>query len=54
MLDFIAKTSIKTVTIFFMLSHLNSGLMGYNYFSALHFPSPDRLFKFGLRWTFLN
>lgn len=54
MVDFIAKTSIKTVTIFFMLSHLNSGLMGYNYFSALHFPSPDRLFKFGLRWTFLN
>tara|TARA_B110001452_G_scaffold168884_1_gene141158 strand:- start:22 stop:1770 length:1749 start_codon:yes stop_codon:yes gene_type:complete len=54
MVDFIAKTSIKTVTIFFMLSHLNSGFMGYNYFSALHFPSPDRLFKFGLRWTFLD
>lgn len=53
-IDFIAKTQIKNVTIFAMISHLNSGLTGYNYFTALNYPSPDRYLKFGLKWLFLN
>lgn len=52
--DFYLNAKIKTVNFFFLVSHLNSGLMGYNYFSALHYPSPDRYFKLGLRWMFLN
>ena len=52
--DFITKTQIKNVTIFAMISHLNSGVMGYNYFTALNYPSPDRYLKFGLKWLFLN
>ena len=30
------------------------GMLGYDYFSALHYPSPDRYFKMGLNWMFLN
>ena len=52
--DFYLNAKIKTVDFFFIVSHLNSGLMGYNYFSALHYPSADRYFKLGLRWMFLN
>ena len=52
--DFIAKTRIKRVTLYLMISHLNSGFMGYNYFTALNYPSPDRYVKFGINWLFLN
>lgn len=54
MFDFLAKTQIKTVTVFFMVTHLNSGLTGFDYFSAFHFPIADRCLKFGLRWIFLD
>jgi hypothetical protein len=54
MIDFLAKTQIKSVTVFFMVTHLNSGLTGFDYFSAFHFPIADRCLKFGLRWVFLD
>ena len=54
MVDFLAKTQIKSVTVFVMVTHLNSGLMGFNYFSTFHFPIADRCLKFGLRWVFLD
>ena len=54
MVDFLAKTQIKSVTVFLMVTHLNSGLMGFDYFSAFHFPIADRCLKFGLRWVFLD
>ncbi len=53
-IDFIAKANIKQVSFYFMISHLNAGLLGYDYFTALHYPSPDRYMKFGLKWLFLN
>ena len=52
--DFVAKTRIKRVTLYLIISHLNAGLMGYNYFTALNYPSPDRYVKFGINWLFLN
>jgi len=52
--DFLAKTQIKSVTVFLMVTHLNSGLTGFDYFSAFHFPIADRCLKFGLRWVFLD
>ncbi|MDG1797223.1 MAG: hypothetical protein P8H35_01510 [Flavobacteriales bacterium] len=52
--DFLMKSTIKEVVVFAMLTHLNAGLMGNNYFSSYHYPSPDRCFKFGLKWLFLN
>ena len=54
MIDFLAKTQIKSVTVFLMVTHLNSGLTGFDYFSAFHFPIADRCLKFGLRWFFLD
>ncbi len=54
MVDFLAKTQIKSVTVFLMVTHLNSGLTGFDYFSAFHFPIADRCLKFGLRWVFLD
>ena len=54
MSDFYLNARIKTVNFFFMISHVNAGLSGYNYFTALHYPSPDRYFKLGLRWMFLT
>ena len=52
--DLMAKAEIKGVTIFAMITHLNSGISGYRYFTSLHYPQPDRYFKFGLKWLFLN
>ena len=52
--DFYLNAKIKTVNFFFLISHVNAGVSGYNYFTALHYPSPDRYFKMGLRWMFLN
>ena len=54
MVDLLAKTQIKSVTVFMMVTHLNSGLTGFDYFSAFHFPIADRCLKFGLRWIFLD
>jgi hypothetical protein len=54
MSDFYLNAKIKTVNFFFTVSHFNAGFSGYNYFTALHYPSPDRYFKLGLRWMFLN
>ena len=53
-IDVLAKAEIKSVTIYAMLSHVNAGLLGYEYFTNLHYPQPDRYFKFGLKWLFLN
>ena len=52
--DLTAKAEIKSVTIFAMVSHLNAGVFGYRYFTSLHYPQPDRYFKFGLKWLFLD
>ena len=52
--DLTAKAEIKNVTIFAMVAHINSGLLGYRYFTLLHYPQPDRYFKFGLKWLFLD
>ena len=53
-IDVLAKSEIKNVTIYAMLTHFNAGLLGYEYFTNLHYPQPDRYFKFGLKWLFLN
>ena len=52
--DFEFKFMLKNVTFYTLLTHLNAGLLGNNYFTALHYPYPDRYLKFGLKWLFLN
>ncbi|MFN3918243.1 MAG: putative porin [Flavobacteriales bacterium] len=46
--------NIKTVNLYFMMSHINSGLIGNTYFDALHYPSRQRAFRLGLNWNFWN
>ncbi len=52
--DIYLNVKIQKVKFFFIVSHVNAGMLGYDYFSALHYPSPDRYFKMGLNWMFLN
>ena len=53
--DFFINTQIKSVRLFFALTHLNSGLINpTNYFGAQHYPLEDRAFKLGINWIFLK
>jgi hypothetical protein len=40
--------------IFIMFDHVNSGLMGYNYFMIPTYPQNIRMLRYGLAWTFYN
>lgn len=53
-LDFFFSFRIKTFRAFLKMEHFNSGLMGYQYYQTLHYPSNDRAFKFGVSWAFLD
>ncbi|MEO7087768.1 MAG: putative porin [Bacteroidia bacterium] len=53
-LDLFLNAKIKTVRIFVKYQHANSGLTGYNYYTAYHYPMPDNAIKFGLSWQFAN
>jgi hypothetical protein len=53
-LDAFVLFNIKTVNLYFMMSHINSGLIGNTYFDALHYPSRQRAFRLGLNWNFWN
>ena len=46
--------NIKTVNLYILMTHLNSGLMGNTYYDALHYPSRQRAFRLGLNWNFWN
>lgn len=52
--DFFANLKIKAVRLFFKMEHVNAGISGYNYYMVPHYPTPDRAFRFGLSWTFLD
>lgn len=52
--DFFINLKIKRLRVFLKFDHLNSGLMGYNYFMIPNYPMSDRGIKFGLSWTFYN
>lgn len=53
-IDFFMNLKIKRIRIFLKLDHLNSGMMGYDYFMIPHYPMADRSLKFGLSWIFYN
>jgi len=52
--DVFINLKVKRVRIFFKLSNVLSGLAGYDYFTVLHYPMQDRLFRFGLSWVFYD
>jgi len=45
---------LRRTRIFLMFDHINSGLMGYNYFMVPSHPMNFRMFRYGIAWTFYN
>ena len=52
--DVFLSLLIKRARIFLKYQHVNSGLMGYKYYSVPHYPMQDRALKFGVSWMFYN
>ncbi len=44
----------KRARIFFKSEHLNSGYLDPEYFTVLNYPRNERMFKFGVSWSFYN
>lgn len=51
-IDAYIKFQVKRARIYVMFTHVNSGLMGYNYYTTPGYPMHDRYFKFGVSWFF--
>ncbi len=45
---------LKRTRIFVMFDHVNSGLLGYDYFMIPSYPMNYRMIRYGLAWTFYN
>jgi hypothetical protein len=45
---------LQRTRIFIMFDHVNSGLMGYNYFMVPSYPQNIRMLRYGIAWTFYN
>lgn len=54
MLDFFVNINIKRANLFAKLTHLQQGLMGYDYFLIPDYPLQGRAFKFGVSWKFYD
>lgn len=53
-IDFFMNFKIRRARMFFKIDHLNDGVIGYDYYSALHYPLPGRTLKFGVSWMFFD
>lgn len=53
-LDVFINVKLKRTRFFLKYEHVTSGLLGENYFTVLHYPMNQRVFKFGLSWTFYD
>ena len=45
---------LKRTRIFVMFDHVNSGLMGYDYYMIPSYPMNYRMIRYGIAWTFYN
>jgi hypothetical protein len=45
---------VKRTRVFVMFDHVNSGMMGYNYYMVPHYPMNTRMLRYGLSWTFYD
>lgn len=45
---------VKRTRVFIMFDHVNSGLMGNNYFMIPSYPMNIRMMRYGLAWTFYD
>ncbi len=53
-LDVFINVKLKRTRFFLKYEHVTSGLLGENYFTVLHYPMNQRVFKFGISWTFYD
>ncbi len=52
--DIFLNLKLKRALFFFKFEHINSGLLERNYFSVLHYPRNERMFKIGISWNFYD
>lgn len=52
--DAFVNLTIKRATLFLKYSHLNKGMMGYNYYYTPHYPYNDGSFHLGITWRFYD
>jgi len=52
--DVFLNLKLRRTRIFIMFDHVNSKLMGYDYFMIPDNPMNIRMFRYGLAWTFYN
>ena len=52
--DIFLNIKLKRALFFFKFEHINSGLLERNYFSILHYPRNERMFKVGISWNFYD
>jgi len=52
-IDVFLNVRIKRARLFIKMDHVNSGLMGFNYFMIPNYSYVDRAFRFGVSWKFL-
>jgi hypothetical protein len=53
-LDVFLNIKLKRTRFFLKYEHVNYGLIHKNYFSALHYPRNEGMFKAGISWTFYD
>lgn len=52
--DIFADLKWKRAILFLKYEHINQGMPNNEYFSALHYPLNQRIFKFGVSWIFYD
>lgn len=52
--DFYFMVNVDRAFFFAKLANALEGIPSYNYYAAPAFPMPDRSFKFGIKWEFIN
>jgi hypothetical protein len=53
-MDVFLNVLLKRTRFFFKYEHLNYNWLNKNYFSVLHYPRNEAMFKFGLSWIFYD
>ncbi len=48
------NAKLQRTRMFVMLDHVNSGLMGYNYYLIPDYPMNVRMLRYGIAWTFYD
>jgi len=53
-MDVFLNIKLKRTRFFFKYEHINYNWLNRNYFSVLHYPRNEGMFKFGLSWIFYD